>query len=194
MRYSLLHAGHYGTPQRRVRFFLIAAQSGLPLPELPQPTHDFPQVLQMLIRMPNGDIVKTIRPGPGTAPHPFISIEDAIGDLPRFDWCVLASQLLGGGIFSSFNEGLTTPNRKSPGPKRRDNSSASGVPALVCEHKQSYCGYKGRVEYHCEPRTMYQKAAREKESTDLQHFTKTVKARKVDRYALILIQIVSRRF
>lgn len=89
-----------------------------------------------------------------------------------------------GGI-CSIQRGFVRSNRKRPGSQRRDNGSASGVPALVCEHKQSYCGYKGRVEYHCEPRTVYQKAAREKESTDLQHFTKTVKARKVDRYASI---------
>lgn len=52
----------------------------------------------------------------------------------------------------------------------------------MCDRKESYCGYKGHVEYHCGPRTAYQKAAREKESKDLQHFTKTVKAKKVDRY------------
>ncbi|KAF9444348.1 S-adenosyl-L-methionine-dependent methyltransferase [Macrolepiota fuliginosa MF-IS2] len=171
VRYSLLQAGHYGTPQRRVRFFLIAAQSSpviLPLPELPQPTHDFPQSHRLLITMPNGDIVNPIQPGPGTAPHPFVSIEDAIGDLPRFDW-------------------------KRPGQKNNERNRARqltddvgrGVPGLICNHKATHCGYKGRVDYHCEPRTAYQKAAREKESKDLQHFTKTVKARKVDRVLAI---------
>lgn len=89
VRYSLLQAGHYGTPQRRIRFFLIASQSTLPLPNLPQPTHDFPQSHKLFITMPNGDIIRPIRPGPGTAPHPFVSIEDAIGDLPKFDWYVV---------------------------------------------------------------------------------------------------------
>ncbi|KXN85700.1 DNA (cytosine-5)-methyltransferase 1A [Leucoagaricus sp. SymC.cos] len=163
VRYSLLQAGHYGTPQRRVRFFLIGAQSTptiLPPPDFPQPTHDFPQSHKLIITMPNGDFVKPIRPGPGTAPHPFVSIDDAISDLPRFDW-------------------------QQPGMNGRNEQGRPGIPSLVCEHKKPYCGYQGRVGYHCEPRTTYQKEAREKESVDLQHFTKTVKAKKVDRVLAI---------
>lgn len=41
-----------------------------------------------MITMPNGDPVKPVRTITGTAPHPSISIEDAIGDLLRFDWYV----------------------------------------------------------------------------------------------------------
>jgi DNA (cytosine-5)-methyltransferase 1 len=74
--------------------------------------------------------------------------------------------------------------RKRPGPTRRsrDDITRRDIPALVCEHKRAHCGYEGRKEYECEPRTKYQKDARQKETADLQHFTKTVKARKVDRY------------
>lgn len=76
--------------------------------------------------------------------------------------------------------------RKRPGQLvmngRHDHvNGRGGVPSLVCDHKKPHCGYQGRVGYHCEPRTAYQKEARAKESTDLQHFTKTVKAKKVDR-------------
>jgi DNA (cytosine-5)-methyltransferase 1 len=80
--------GHYGAPQSRVRFFLIAAKRGLPLPELPQPTHAFPVVDSLRIRVPygaqNGEVLP-IRTVPGTAPCPMVTIEDAIGDLKRWE-------------------------------------------------------------------------------------------------------------
>ena len=88
MRFGLLQAAHYGTPQTRVRFFMIAAVQGHPLPELPQPTHDFPLADALKIEFTNGDFVEPIRTIPGTAPHNFVTIDDAIGDLPRFDWYV----------------------------------------------------------------------------------------------------------
>lgn len=88
VRFGLLQAAHYGTPQTRVRFFMIAAIEGQPLPQLPQPTHDFPVVDALRIELTNGDSIEPIRTMSGTAPHTFVSVEDAIGDLPRFDWYV----------------------------------------------------------------------------------------------------------
>ena len=91
VRYGLLQAGHYGVPQRRSRFFLIAAEEGQVLPELPQPTHEFPVVNALHIKHPKQDnrtshTIRPIRTTSGTAAHPFVTIEAAIGDLPRFDW------------------------------------------------------------------------------------------------------------
>jgi DNA (cytosine-5)-methyltransferase 1 len=88
VRFALLQAGHYGTPQGRVRFFAIAAADGYPLPEIPQPTHDFPEARSLQIKLPvGGPPIKPIRTDNGIAPHAFVSIDDAISDLPRFDWC-----------------------------------------------------------------------------------------------------------
>jgi hypothetical protein len=88
MRFALLQAGHYGTPQGRVRFFVVAAADGHPLPDMPQPTHDFPDSRTLQIKLPvGGPSIKPIRTSNGTAPHSFITIDDAISDLPRFDWC-----------------------------------------------------------------------------------------------------------
>ncbi|KAI6012619.1 hypothetical protein F5J12DRAFT_819224 [Pisolithus orientalis] len=78
VRFSLLQAGHYGTPQTRTRFFLIAADRKHELPELPQPTHDFP--------LPSGRSIEPVRTVPGIAPHRFVSTRDAISDLPVFHW------------------------------------------------------------------------------------------------------------
>jgi site-specific DNA-cytosine methylase len=87
VRFCLLQAAHYGTPQTRVRFFLFAALRGYPLLAAPQPTHDFPQTHKLEIRFPNGDIARAVWAEAGTAPFKFVSIDDAISDLPRFDWC-----------------------------------------------------------------------------------------------------------
>lgn len=88
VRFALLQAGHYGTPQGRVRFFAVAAADGHPLPDMPQPTHDFPDPRNLQIKLPvGGPPIKPIQTNNGTAPHPFVTIDDAISDLPRFDWC-----------------------------------------------------------------------------------------------------------
>src|SRR5216683_1260097 len=87
VRFCLLQAAHYGTPQTRVRFFLFGAQRGYPLVAAPKPTHDFPQTHRLEIRFPNHDIARPVRAEAGTAPYKFVTIDDAIGDLPRFDWC-----------------------------------------------------------------------------------------------------------
>jgi DNA (cytosine-5)-methyltransferase 1 len=89
VRFCLLQAAHYGTPQTRVRFFLFGARRGYPLLAAPKPTHDFPQTHKLEIRFPNGDIARAVRAEAGMSPFGFITIDDAISDLPRFDWCVL---------------------------------------------------------------------------------------------------------
>jgi DNA (cytosine-5)-methyltransferase 1 len=88
---TLLQSGHYGAPQGRIRFFLFAALIGYPLPSIPQPTHDFPHPDNLVINFPNGQTIQTVLTMRGTAPRPFVNIDDAIGDLPRFDWYVTSS-------------------------------------------------------------------------------------------------------
>jgi len=57
------------------------------LPELPQPTHDFPDSQTLDIKIGIGkEKIAPIRTAHGTAAHPFVTIGDAISDLPRFDW------------------------------------------------------------------------------------------------------------
>lgn len=89
VRFGLLQAGNYGTPQGRVRLFIIAALDGQPIPEFAQPSHDFPVVHGLTIKHPiDGKPIRPIRTDRGTAPHAFVTIDDAIGDLLRFDWYV----------------------------------------------------------------------------------------------------------
>ncbi|KAM6498781.1 hypothetical protein JOM56_006729 [Amanita muscaria] len=63
------------------RFFLIAAREGMPLPQLPQPTHEFPQNRGLEIKFTNGEIIAPIKTGTGCSLHLFVTIDDAISDL-----------------------------------------------------------------------------------------------------------------
>jgi site-specific DNA-cytosine methylase len=86
VRYGILQAAHYGAPQIRVRFFMVAAKHGYALPDLPTPTHDFPVSDALEIKLPVGHHIRPIWTRNGYAPHQFVTIDDAISDLPRFDW------------------------------------------------------------------------------------------------------------
>ncbi|KNZ81672.1 DNA (cytosine-5)-methyltransferase 1 [Termitomyces sp. J132] len=158
VRFGMLQAGHYGTPQRRHRFFLIAAVDGHPLPELPQPSHDFPDNYGLGIKLESSEEwIRPIRVANGTAPHPFVTIDDAISDLPRFDWK----------------------------PPRSSLNGRSGIPQMICDPASKHCGYSGNVRYHHEVKTSYQEAARSKGTKNLQHFTRTFKPEKVKRVIAI---------
>ncbi|KAI9429994.1 hypothetical protein H4582DRAFT_2064337 [Lactarius indigo] len=50
------------------------------------PTHDFPLAHRLNFHFPNCDIAGAVLAKVGTAPFSFVSINDAIGDLPCFDW------------------------------------------------------------------------------------------------------------
>ncbi|KAF8633579.1 hypothetical protein AX15_001372 [Amanita polypyramis BW_CC] len=168
VRFGLLQAAHYGTPQSRVRFFLIAALDGTPLPPLPQPTHYFPQTNHLLIKSPKGDIIQPIKVESGVALHPPITVDDAISDLPRFDW-------------KHPRPSSLTPQRRSELIERERT-----IPAFVCDGAKPCCGYsQRRPAYHHEPKTRYQVAARRRPTTDLQQYTKCVSPTKVERVVSI---------
>ncbi|KDQ62886.1 hypothetical protein JAAARDRAFT_53111 [Jaapia argillacea MUCL 33604] len=149
VRFSLLQAGHYGTPQTRVRFFLVAAKKGHPLPDFPQPTHDFPNNDNLQISLSIGDNIRPIRADRGVAPQSFISVNDAIADLPQFDW-------------------------KNPKPRGcQDHEQARSIPVLECRKSEKWCGMKGAVEYSSDPLSAFQVWCRQgKVVRDLQHFTR----------------------
>lgn len=91
VRFSLLQAAHYGVPQGRVRFFLIATLPGTPLPELPQPTHYFPLegvAPHLRITLTNNRTIEPLQTDRGITLFPLVTVADAIGDLRRFDWLV----------------------------------------------------------------------------------------------------------
>jgi DNA (cytosine-5)-methyltransferase 1 len=167
VRYGILQAGHYGTPQTRVRFFMIAAKHGQPLPQLPQPTHVFPASDALAIDLPIGHHIRPIFTQTGYAPHQFVTIDDAISDLPRFDWA------------------NPRPPR-DPARRREERERAQMIPFKKCKKDRPWCGYSGEdVEYEHEPMTAFQKWCRKEPSKDLQQYTRTYEAIKVERVVSI---------
>ncbi|KAF7307248.1 Mitogen-activated protein kinase [Mycena indigotica] len=175
VRCGLLQAGSYGAAQNRIRFFLVAAKSGHTLPKLPQPTHDFPVINQLSIKLPYGhkppdvtvnkfkEFVFPINTARGRAAHAAVTIEDAIGDLREFDW--------------------KHPNpRKASQELRRtlEVRKNLGVLAIKCDRGKAFCGLE-EAEYKHMPRTSFQKWARARPTQNLQHFTRCLLPRTVER-------------
>ncbi|KAL4067275.1 S-adenosyl-L-methionine-dependent methyltransferase [Scleroderma yunnanense] len=160
VRFGLLQAGHYGTPQTRVRFFLIAAKRGFELPDLPEPTHDFPIRDKLDIKFPNGLTIQPIRTLPGLAPHRYVSTHDAISDLPVFHW--------------------RNPRRKFTQQQMREDKLKD------CMENRPWCGFSGRdTPYEHEPQTTFQVQCRKKPTKDIQHYTRTYEPKKVERVVSI---------
>jgi len=155
-RCGLLQAAHYGTPQTRVRFFLIAAKRGLELPPFPQPTHDFPLVDGLEINVSGELILRPITTLAGVAPHRYVSVHDAISDLPKFDW--------------------KHPKKNLTRRQIEENRTKE------CRKERPWCGFKGPdVEYEHEPRTAFQQRCRSRPTQDIQQYTRTYDRAKVER-------------
>jgi DNA (cytosine-5)-methyltransferase 1 len=87
VRFSVLQAGVYGSPQNRRRVIFWGARRGLPLPEFPIPTHTF-ETTQWAVQLDTGlklDSVSRVpdRPHRG-APLRAVTVDDAISDLVSF--------------------------------------------------------------------------------------------------------------
>lgn len=96
LRVGLLQAGHHGTPQRRRRFFLLAANAKSSLPNFPYPTAAFVSTKGLKLSafaaktMSGSEASDEEQAGDGglplCVPHSFVSVQNAIGDLHEFDW------------------------------------------------------------------------------------------------------------
>ncbi|KAI5116817.1 hypothetical protein M0805_007098 [Coniferiporia weirii] len=147
VRFGLLQAAHYGTPQSRVRFFLWAACAGFPLPEFPARTHDFPaRAVSMAIRFPNGDVVAPIDVSRGIAPLPFVTVGDSISDLKRWDW-------------------------KNPRKVYKERLERRDVSQIKPHYGDESCGFLGDIPYEHAPRSAYQARSRRRPVEDIQHIT-----------------------
>ncbi|KAF8131609.1 S-adenosyl-L-methionine-dependent methyltransferase [Boletus edulis] len=162
-RCALLEAAHYGTPQHRVRFFLIAAKRGLELPPFPQPSHDVPNSDSLEIKFPNGQVFRPITTLSGVAPHRYVSVHDAISDLPKFDW--------------------KDPDKVL----NRHQMEERGV--KECKDGYPWCGYEGpNVAYGHEPHTRFQQRCRSRPTRDIQQYTRTYDPKKVERIIKIPVE------
>ncbi|EJF66181.1 S-adenosyl-L-methionine-dependent methyltransferase [Dichomitus squalens LYAD-421 SS1] len=89
VHFRILQAGQYGTPQGRQRVIFLGARCDIPLPQFPTPQHDYPKSVQAKNLPDGGVLYPYLRPtgcGQACVSLPAITTEEAIGDLPKFDW------------------------------------------------------------------------------------------------------------
>jgi site-specific DNA-cytosine methylase len=89
VRMVQLDARSFGSPQNRIRLFLICARKGIPLPSIPEPTHANPD-LKVNNFFAAANSTRSFHVGSkgelGSGPLPAITVRDAISDLPRFEY------------------------------------------------------------------------------------------------------------
>ncbi|KAJ7695671.1 S-adenosyl-L-methionine-dependent methyltransferase [Mycena rosella] len=155
--FKVLQAGQYGTPQDRERVIFLAAKSGHQLPQHPTPTHAFFKAARRF-KVP-------IRPGRGIRPparsqeethlyaaHPAVTVDDAISDLPAFDWVNLHQEI------KEIPRDVAERHRR-----KREGIMQCTV------SKSTPVGFSEPVAYATEPQTRYQKAMRGSQGGLVEH-------------------------
>ncbi|KAJ7343110.1 S-adenosyl-L-methionine-dependent methyltransferase [Mycena albidolilacea] len=160
VRFKVLQAGQYGAPQDRERLIFFGAKRGCKSPEFPIPTHAFMKPAKKYQLFIQNDFIPPAKRGraPGDnhifAPHASVTIKDAIGDLPAFDW--------------------TNPHTLRPRTPadvaKVDQRVASGIRQF--DSGTAPVGFSDPVAYATRPRTGYQRAMRRGDQPTVKyHFT-----------------------
>jgi DNA (cytosine-5)-methyltransferase 1 len=89
VRMVQLDARSFGSPQNRIRLFLICARKGVPLPSIPEPSHANPE-LKMVNFFGISNSRRPFHVGTKgeikSGPLPAVTVREAISDLPRFEY------------------------------------------------------------------------------------------------------------
>ncbi|KAJ2006900.1 hypothetical protein GGI04_001720 [Coemansia thaxteri] len=85
-KFYVLQAGNYGLAQSRRRIFIWACKRGCRLPGVPRPMTTFGKSSQTNVCLPDGTTYAPFAYLSGNAPHHAITVKDAIGDLPKFEF------------------------------------------------------------------------------------------------------------
>ncbi|EGO21115.1 hypothetical protein SERLADRAFT_417509 [Serpula lacrymans var. lacrymans S7.9] len=149
IRFNVLQAGQYGAPQGRQRVIFWGAKRGLLLPELPIPTHGFVSrnyKVSTGTRLPRMTRSKDPTDDHLCSPFRAVTINDAIGDLPGFDW---------------INPHLVYPSTSRDKTEKRTRETEHGILAFDAGYEdrrsQKYPGYSKPMSYAHQPMTRYQK-------------------------------------
>ncbi|KAJ1736235.1 hypothetical protein LPJ61_000019 [Coemansia biformis] len=148
-RFYVLQAGNFGLAQSRRRLFVWACKRGHRLPGVPTPITTFEKSNQTNINLPDGTTYAPFAGRNGNAPHHMLTVQDAIGDLPKFEF---------------VNPALVYPDPDAEG---RDSSwpqyiAVSGQPTAIAGDRDGSRGYVGHMEmpYESPPRSEFQRLRR----------------------------------
>ncbi|KAJ2279034.1 hypothetical protein J3F81_000148 [Coemansia sp. RSA 371] len=146
-RFYVLQAGNYGLAQSRRRLFIWACKRGCKLPGVPRPITTFEKSNQTNINLPDGTTYSPFANYNGNAPHHSISVEDAIGDLPKFEF---------------VNPALVYPDDSERNTDWPQYIAVSGQPTEVAEDRDGSRGYVGHMEmrYLSPPLSEFQRLRR----------------------------------
>ncbi|OCF31663.1 hypothetical protein I316_06668 [Kwoniella heveanensis BCC8398] len=150
VRLAVINSRAYGSPQDRHRCFILAVQRGLPLPELPAPTHAVPSPMATVFKDKNGRAMPFYlgdrRATRGTGIHPPVTISDAISDLPVFEY---------------HSRGTDQRPRRPIFSGSRDPAKGNGTK----------CGFAKPVAYASPPLNDFQRAKRGSNTQVNDHYT-----------------------
>ncbi|ORY24064.1 S-adenosyl-L-methionine-dependent methyltransferase [Naematelia encephala] len=156
-RLAILSSRSYGSPQNRVRLFVLAARIGIKLPNFPLPTHANPDIRATIFSVEDGEDMIKVYQGwgtPGCGPLPAVTAEEAISDLPPFEYA-----------------GNTRLNSSGP------HFSATRISSRGHETR---VGFTRSVPYSSPPRNEYQKRKRGSQVTVADHHTSHRSQRELD--------------
>ncbi|KAH9945791.1 S-adenosyl-L-methionine-dependent methyltransferase [Epithele typhae] len=173
VQFQVLQAGQYGAPQGRRRVVFFGARSDVPFPQFPAPQYAFPKLTGLGVTMPTGERLYPpffsgfMDNGHQCAPFPSISINEAIGDLPKFDW--------------------QNPCNILPRQKKHMQDIAArtlqGIPSLnAVTQEKGDPGFRDPVPYISQPMNRYQHHLRDPQEDSVSyHYTKKYSAVVVER-------------
>ncbi|KAJ2617877.1 hypothetical protein H4S08_000112 [Coemansia sp. RSA 1365] len=151
-RFYVLQAGNFGLAQSRRRLFVWACKRGCRLPGVPSPISTFGKSGQVSIHFPDGTTYEPHAHLNGNAPHHSITVEDAIGDLPKFEF---------------VNPALVYPGTDSEvrNPDWPQYIAVSGQPTNIPRDLNGRSGYVGHMEmqYSVSPTSEFQRRRRRQE-------------------------------
>ncbi|KAJ2653888.1 hypothetical protein IWW40_000172 [Coemansia sp. RSA 1250] len=153
-RFYVLQAGNYGLAQSRRRLFIWACKRGCKIPDIPRPITTFEKSNQTNINLPDGTVYAPFAHFNGNAPHHSITVEDAIGDLPKFEF---------------LNPALVYPEDEARNVDWPQYVAVSGQPTDIPGDFDGSCGYVGHMEmqYSNQPMSEFQRLRRRKDQVCL---------------------------
>ncbi|KAJ6477327.1 S-adenosyl-L-methionine-dependent methyltransferase [Mycena vitilis] len=173
VRFKVLQAGQYGAPQDRERVIFLAAKRGHKLPDFPAPTHAFFRPAKKY-KIPLRKRDRIVPPAYSRtdedhlhAPHPTVTVDDAIDDLPPFEW---------------VNPHIRIPETPRDREERRKREQDGIAQCIV---SGSPVGFLDPVRFQTKPRTRFQKTMRRHDGFVDHHITQMFTQRVVESTALI---------